>query len=107
MTLFIYALIMEGFGVTNWVNHDPNLTVQKEPSPRNFALFFFITGCIIYAVGISLYLIRYILKLCIPFKTEEFVDLCSICNISFLIFDESLHGYYIHGRSPYGQAEIT
>ena len=27
MTLFIYALIMEGFGVTNWVNHDPNLTV--------------------------------------------------------------------------------
>jgi Meckelin (Transmembrane protein 67) len=23
------------------------------------------------------------------------------------MFDESFHGYYIHGRSPYGQAEIS
>jgi len=42
-----------------------------------------------------------------PLKTEEIVDLCSILNISILIFDESFHGYYIHGRSPYGQAEIS
>lgn len=27
--------------------------------------------------------------------------------MSLLMFDESLHGYYIHGRSPFGQAEIT
>jgi len=23
-------------------------------------------------------------------------------NISVLMFDETFHGYYIHGRSPYG-----
>lgn len=23
------------------------------------------------------------------------------------MFDESFHGYYIHGRSPYGQAEVS
>lgn len=23
------------------------------------------------------------------------------------MFDETFHGYYIHGRSPYGQAEIS
>jgi meckelin len=23
------------------------------------------------------------------------------------MFDENLHGYYIHGRSPFGQAEIS
>ena len=28
-------------------------------------------------------------------------------NISVLMFDETFHGYYIHGRSPYGQAEIS
>jgi hypothetical protein len=38
---------------------------------------------------------------------EEFQDLCSMANCSLLIFDESFHGYYIHGRSPYGQAEIS
>jgi len=23
------------------------------------------------------------------------------------MFDETFHGYYIHGRSPYGQAEVS
>ena len=40
-------------------------------------------------------------------KHVEFTDLCSITNISVLMFDESFHGYYIHGRSPYGQAEVS
>jgi hypothetical protein len=43
----------------------------------------------------------------VPLKTEELTDLCSICNISVLLFDNSFHGYYIHGRSPYGQAEVS
>lgn len=42
-----------------------------------------------------------------PLKTEEFTDLCSVSNISVLIFDESYGGYYIHGRSPYGFTEIS
>lgn len=36
---------------------------------------------------------------------EDFVDLCAISNISLIIFDEALHGYYIHGMNPFGQAE--
>jgi hypothetical protein len=40
-------------------------------------------------------------------KHDEFTDLCSIANISVLMFDETYHGYYIHGRSPYGQAEVS
>lgn len=43
----------------------------------------------------------------VPMQHEEFQDLCSMANCSLLIFDESFHGYYIHGRSPYGQAEIS
>jgi hypothetical protein len=27
VTLVLYALIMEGVGLTNWVNHDPDLTI--------------------------------------------------------------------------------
>ena len=42
-----------------------------------------------------------------PLKTEEFTDLCSVTNMSVLIFDESFGGYYIHGRSPYGYTEIS
>ena len=38
-----------------------------------------------------------------PLPAEEFVDLCSVCNVSIFIFDETLHGYYIHGMNPMGQ----
>jgi len=50
---------------------------------------------------------KYIFKIKVPLKKEEVVDLCSICNISLLLFDNTFHGYYIHGRSPYGQSEVS
>jgi meckelin len=107
LTLVIYALIMEGIGVTNWINANPDLTIQKQDSPRNYALFMFVTTLIVYGLGVIQYLFNFIMMPCKPPATTEFVDLCSICNISILMFDENLHGYYIHGRSPFGQAEIS
>lgn len=55
--LIIYALIMEGIGLTNWVNLNPDLSVRKDSSPRNFAMFFFVTVLVIYGIGITLYLL--------------------------------------------------
>lgn len=37
----------------------------------------------------------------------NFVDLCSVSNISVFILDEDYHGYYIHGRCPYGRSEMN
>lgn len=65
------------------------------------------TTIVIYVIGIVQYLLRYIFKFKVPLRAEEFIDLCSITNISILMFDNSFHGYYIHGRSPYGQAEVS
>jgi len=28
-----------------------------------------------------------------------------VCNVSIIVFDEALHGYYIHGMNPMGQSE--
>ena len=55
-----------------------------------------------YAIAIAQYIFRYLIKLWFPIPFEEFTDLCTICNISVLIFDNEFKGYYIHGRSPYG-----
>jgi meckelin len=49
--------------------------------------------------------LRKILKIWFPTKPEEFVDLCTIANISIFILDEINHGYYIHGKTPGGIAE--
>ena len=35
----------------------------------------------------------------------QFVDLCSVSNVSILLFDEPSHGYYIHGRSVHSYAD--
>jgi meckelin len=95
---------MEGFGLKYWTSYSPDLIRTNEKSPLNYALFFFVTTFLIYVIGVIQYVIRFLppIKGMFPQKHIEFVDLCSICNISILMFDESFHGYYIHGRSPYG-----
>lgn len=102
LNLILYALIMEGFGVKYLDTHDPDFVTTNYNSPSNPALFFFVTVCVIYLCGVAQYLFRFLFSKCRPFKTEEFTDLCSICNISVLMFDDSFGGYYIHGKSPSG-----
>jgi meckelin len=48
-----------------------------------------------------------IIALKYPPPYVEFVDLCTIANISIIIFDEDLNGWYIHGKSPSGAADVS
>lgn len=100
---------MEGFGLVYWTSHAPNLETTDYDSPLNYPLFFFVTTLVIYLIGVAQYGVRYIPPVYnnFPLKHVEFVDLCSIANISVMMFDNNFHGYYIHGRSPFGQAEVS
>ncbi|XP_008430860.1 meckelin isoform X1 [Poecilia reticulata] len=40
-------------------------------------------------------------------KIRQFVDLCSVSNISVLLFSNRCFGYYIHGRSVHGHADTN
>ena len=98
---------MEGFGLKYFDSYDPDFNRDATNSPRNFALFFFVTAVVVYGLGIMQYAFFMLAKPVRPLKTESFVDLCSVCNISVLMFDETYQGYYIHGVSPYGYSEIS
>lgn len=37
----------------------------------------------------------------------NFIDLCSVSNISVFILMEKQYGYYLHGRSPHGVADVN
>ena len=37
----------------------------------------------------------------------DFVDLCSVANVSLFKFEEKLNGYYIHGESPTKSADVS
>lgn len=37
----------------------------------------------------------------------NFIDLCSVSNISVFILADNLYGYYIHGLSPHGTTDVN
>lgn len=86
-TLLTYAFFMEGIGWRYLSTHDPELRNVKMNSPENYILNFFVTAFIMYVIAVVQYIWRYLIKFRVPLQLEEFTDLCSICNISVMIFD--------------------
>ena len=41
----------------------------------------------------------------IEHKIRQFVDLCSVSNVSVFIMSRRLYGFYVHGRSVHGHAD--
>jgi meckelin len=57
------------------------------------------------AIALSQWIITVLIieKMADPFR--NFMDLCSVANISVLAFTHPLRAYYIHGRSIHGMAD--
>ncbi|CAE8623196.1 unnamed protein product [Polarella glacialis] len=61
-----------------------------------------------FALGISVYMFiiavqlvgQRILSIWMGHDLNNFVDACSVANVSVIILDEPFHGYYIHGKAP-------
>ena len=78
-----------------------------DEAPVNLVLRNFIASIIVMAsVSIELVIVK-LLQLWLPLKKQEFMDLCSVSNISVFILDSYLHGYYIHGFSPFLKADVN
>ena len=78
-----------------------------ENSPENIILRHFLGTFILFFAGIAQYVIVRLVQIWIPTKKTEFLDLCSVANVSVLILKDSLRGYYVHGQSPLGVADTT
>ena len=44
---------------------------------------------------------------CVEDKIGQFIDFCSVSNISMFVMTHTQFGYYIHGRSPHGNADTS
>ena len=84
----------------------PNLS-WAENSPKNFILTHFLGTLVLFVVGAAQYVLRRVIQPWVPTNTTEFLDLCSVANVSVIILQDSLRGYYIHGQSPLGKADTT
>ena len=83
----------------------PRKNEEVDNSPANYLLRHFLVSVIVLGVGAIQFVIVRLFQMWIPLKKTEFLDLCSVANISIFILDEMLHGYYIHGQCPFGKAD--
>ena len=107
MILLIFLVITEGFGYRYYSLMEADLTREPSASPENFALNFFVITFLIYSIGCAQYFIAMIVYPIKPPDYVEFVDLCSVANISIIMFNEDLNGFYIHGKSPSGASDVS
>jgi hypothetical protein len=87
--------------------YDPMVRFEATRSDESYVLMFFLFTLVFMVSGVILYLFRYIISFLFPLKYVNFVDLCSVANISVFMFDEKFHGYYIHGESPANSSDVT
>lgn len=77
-------------------------------APWSSILRMAIGSCVYLGVGLIQWIIYTCLySRCIDDKIGQFVDFCSVSNISIFIMTHTRFGYYIHGRSPHGQADTS
>lgn len=98
-------MVAEGW--EGWSAQDPDLNEHVEDSHLNEYLKFCITTFLLLAIGGIQYLMKRVFSFLVPLPMHNFVDLCSITNMSVFIFDQRIHGYYIHGVSTGGQADVS
>ena len=74
---------------------------------EHFLLRHCIITFVLFVSGLTQYALVRLVQLWLPLKKTEFLDLCSVSNISVFLLDSSSHGYYIHGQSPLGKADTN
>ena len=75
--------------------------------PINPVLRFFLVSFLFVIISYTQLVIRKVISTWFPTSSQNFVDLCVVSNISLLILDDSLHGYYIHGVTPLPKADMS
>uniref|UniRef100_A0A915NW80 Meckelin n=4 Tax=Meloidogyne TaxID=189290 RepID=A0A915NW80_9BILA len=101
--LILMLFVMEYLNFGEWAKVQPDNqpigVIETKMSRFAINLSFYLI------IGITQWIIQVIVieRLADPFR--NFMDLCSVANISVLALTHPLRGYYIHGRSVHGYAD--
>ncbi|XP_063055866.1 meckelin [Engraulis encrasicolus] len=104
--------LLEVAGFSSLVLRDPWSTLQRPAQAytpeHSQVLRFGLASCLWLAVGLlQVVFFTVFHERFIEDKIRQFVDLCSISNVSVLLLSHRCFGYYIHGRSVHGHADTN
>lgn len=112
LQLFCVLLFLNVIGFETLTIADPFSNFQREDYQR-YTPYSIVCR---FAIGASIYLLIAFLQLAIhrviyerffEDKLQQFVDLCSVSNVSVFVKTMVKYGFYIHGRSTHGRADIN
>ncbi|XP_035678877.1 meckelin-like [Branchiostoma floridae] len=108
--LFAVLLFMNVVGFENLTTTDPRayLVINSEQYVGGYSklLRFGMMSTVYLVVAIVQWLFfTFFYERFVEDKLGQFVDLCSMANVSVFIMANTHFGYYIHGRSVHGQAD--
>ncbi|XP_062997491.1 meckelin-like [Elgaria multicarinata webbii] len=111
LQLFAVLLLLEVVGLKNLAARDLNVNLYPGPNayhaPWSLILRFGIAASVWLAVGIVQVVFSVVLyERFVEDKIHQFVDLCSLSNVSVFILMHRCYGFYIHGRSVHGRADV-
>ncbi|RWS01333.1 meckelin-like protein [Dinothrombium tinctorium] len=107
--LFLVLLLLNTFGL----EHHSTLAEASDNETQKH--IYTSSGCRIAIASFSFIILatlqiifkKFFYMKIIKDKLHEFVDLCSVSNVSLFCFISKKFGYYIHGRSPNGHSDIS
>ena len=110
LTLFFLLFFLKGVSWEDLARSQPSFSVNTVGItliPMNLILRFFLTSFLFIVISYVQLVLRKVFSTWFPTPTQAFIDLCIVSNISILILDDSLHGYYIHGVTPLNRADMA
>ena len=107
-TLIWFIFFVKALGWEQLAQANPDMiTTASELAPTNYVLKFFLSAFLFLCIMAAQYLLEALNSYFNSLKFQEFMDLCSVSNISLLIMDQYYHGYYIHGKAPWGRSDLV
>lgn len=110
--LIMVLLLLKVVNLEAFTTSDCNTSVIRDPNqyqaPYSGILRVAMAASMYLGVGLFQWLIyHFFYTRCISDKLGQFVDFCSVANISMFIMTHKQYGFYIHGRSPHGNADTS
>lgn len=109
VTLIWFVFLWVGLGWQHVVKAEPDFSVVADDKKvNNILLELFFAGTLFFVIGFIQLCIHRFMALTGGDGTAVtgFVDLCTLANVSLLMFDEQAHGFYLHAQAPWGASDI-
>uniref|UniRef100_UPI003AAA338D meckelin isoform X1 n=1 Tax=Centroberyx gerrardi TaxID=166262 RepID=UPI003AAA338D len=104
--------LLEVVGFSSLALRDPWSTLKRSPlvytPPYSLTLRYGLAATLWLCIGLlQVIFFTVVHERFVEDKIRQFVDLCSISNVSVLLLSHRCFGYYIHGRSVHGHADTN